>query len=330
MKQKKKKVERLLNKTISKNSSIAFISSFCLGDGLISLVTVNNLVQHGYCVNVFGDYAYAMKDWFPQFSISPQITPIHQQVLKNYDLVLHMYESELSRQVAKWHPMSITLSDSKLYSADMTMTDIQVSLCKREFALGDVERINNITPLPDLVYRKHLKRIVIHPTSSLLRKNWPPKKFLTLASQLKAEGYDINFIVSPIERPDWLWVEKENFKLPEFASLNGVAKFVYESGFFIGNDSGIGHLASNLGIPTVSIILRKGVAKQWRPSWAPGKVVLSPSWVNPRPIKEKLWKIFTTVSMVKKAFDNLERESHASFPPLKRVGRNCFISALNS
>lgn len=309
MKKNKQRKERLLQKPVSKTSSIAFICSFCLGDTLMSLVTANNFIRNGYHIEVYGDYAFALKDWFPQFKLYPLLKVNEQEKLKHYDVVIHMYESPLSLEVTKWHPNSITLSDSIHYLADMTMTDIQVTLCEQEFGLANVQRINNIQPLPDLTFRKHLNRIIIHPTSSLMRKNWPATKFLQLAKMLKKENFESHFIVSPQERPDWLWIEQEGLYLPKFDSLSHVAKFIYESAYFIGNDSGIGHLASNLGIPTVSIILRKGVAKQWRPTWSPGKVVLSPSWLNPRPIKEKLWKIFTRVTTVKNAFDSLRQNN---------------------
>ncbi len=305
---KKQRVEKLLKQPLSKEGSIAFICSSCLGDTLMGLVTVNNLIRNGYQVDVYGDYAFALQDWFPQFKIFPFLKQNNQFQLKNYAVVLHLYDSKFSQEVASWHPVSITLSESIYYLADMTMTDIQVTLCRQEFALNRVERVNRIQPPADLQFRKYKNRIVLHPTSSLPRKNWPPKKFLELTKKLRAEGLKSYFIVSPNDRQDWLWVEKAGVDLPNFSSLSDVASFIYESSFFIGNDSGIGHLASNLGIPTVSIILRKGVAKQWRPSWAPGKVVLSPSWLNPRPIKEKLWKKFTRVAKVKAAFDKLRNE----------------------
>jgi heptosyltransferase-3 len=301
----KTKKQILLDRPINKDLPIAFICSFCLGDTLMSLVTVNNFLRNGYHIYVFGDYAYALKDWFPDLTIQPLLTLEKQQLLNDYGTVLHMYESELAKQVVSWHPHSVTLSDSMMYQADKTMTDIQVGLCDKEFSLKNVQRTNSMTPLAGLVHRKNPQRIVVHPTSSLLRKNWPAKKFLSLARLLLKADFEVAFIVSPKERPEWLWVESEGVQLPAFESLSATAKWIYESGYFIGNDSGIGHLASNLGIPTVSIILRKGVAKQWRPTWAPGKVVLSPSWLNPRPVKEKFWKIFTTVASVKKAFDEL-------------------------
>jgi ADP-heptose:LPS heptosyltransferase len=216
-----------------------------------------------------------------------------------------MYKSDLSVRMAKWHSHSVILSDSPLYLADMTMVDIQVHLCVQELGLRKCGRTNNIVPLAELQHRKFSERIIMHTTSSLKRKNWPSEKFVKLSKKLIQEGYQVDFIVSKDEWAQWSWVQDEGIGLPKFSSLHQVACYIYESGYFIGNDSGIGHLASNLNIPTVSIILRKGVAKQWRPTWSVGKVVLSPQWLNPRPIKEKLWKHFTRVSHVKKAFDEL-------------------------
>lgn len=303
---------QLLKKSLQKNHEIAFVCSPRLGDTLIGLVTVNNLLLNGYQVTVYGNYAFQLKDWFPHFQIHPAPTLDSQYALQKYATVLHMYENDFSKYVALWHPHSIALSNCPLYLADMTMVDIQALLCRQELGLAQITRTNNLVPLPHLVRRKYSQRIVIHPTSFLVRKNWPAKKFVKLAKLLQNEDYKIEFMVAPNELKDWLWLNDLGFALKAFSSLSEAAAFLYESAYFIGNDSGIGHLASNVDLPTVSIILRKGVAKQWRPSWSLGKVVLSPAWINPRPVKEKLWKIFTTVSAVKKVFDKLVVENNQS------------------
>jgi heptosyltransferase III len=302
---KKKPNAKLLTKPIDKQGRIAFICSFCLGDSLIALVTVNNFLRNGYQVDVYGDFVYALRDWFPQYNIKPLIKVADQEQLESYTTVLHMYESELSRQIAPWHANSIALSHSPLYLARMSMTDIQVALCREEFGLSDLVRVNGMQPPTGLQQYKFPKRIVLHPTSSLVRKNWPAKKFLKLAQILKERGFDPVFIIAPNERSQCLEITASNFSVPSFANLSAIAAYFYESGYFIGNDSGLGHLASNLGIPTVSIILRPSVARQWRPTWALGEVALSPTWLNPRPIKEKLWKYCTSVARVLSYFDRL-------------------------
>lgn len=298
----------LFHHQISRTAKIAYICSPRLGDSLIGLVMVNNLLRNGYHIDVYGNHAAQLQSWFPQFTIFPADLSDTTKTFKHYDYVLHMYESDLSKKLATSHPNSIVFADNCRYHAKMSMVDIQVKLCIEELGLTAVSRNNGIQAPVHLTQRKYPNRVIIHPTSFLPQKNWPAYKFLKLARQLRQEKYDVQFIVAPPEQSDWQWLTKEGFMLHACSCLADVASLLYESGFFIGNDSGIGHLASNVGLPTVSLILRKSVARQWRPAWAPGKVVLSPSWLNPRPIKEKLWKVFTTVKNVKKTFAELVRE----------------------
>ena len=68
------------------------------------------------------------------------------------------------------------------YLADMTMTDIQVTLCEKELGLHKLQRTNNIKPLSGLTHRAHVNRLIYHPTSALFLKNWPANKFVRLGS----------------------------------------------------------------------------------------------------------------------------------------------------
>lgn len=300
---------KLLQEKLDPATPLAFICSSRLGDTLISLVTVNNLIRNGFQVDVYGDYAYQLKDWFPWARIQPQVTVENARQLERYSQILHMYDRPLSDELKKWHPNSIVLSDSSLYHLPQSMVDIQAQLCKQELGLKDVVRDNNLQPLPGFIFAKNSKRIIINPTSFLPHKNWPKNKFIKLATILAARGFALHFIVAPNEYAAWEKVTQHGFILLKFDSLSVLAAYLYESAFFIGNDSGLGHLASNLGVPTLTIILRKGVARQWHPAWAPNVVVLSPAWLNPRPLKEKLWKYFTSVARVLKGFEQLNKRN---------------------
>ena len=298
---------KLLKQELNREKPLAFICSPRLGDTLISLVTVNNLVRNGFQVDVYGDYAYALQAWFPWAHIQAKITVENADQLKKYSQVLHMYDSALSDELKKWHANSIVLSDSPWYHLPQTMVDIQTQLCVQELNLVDVVRVNNLSPLAGLMKAKNKQRVIINPTSFLVRKNWPKNKFIKLAAILMQRGFEVCFVVAPDEYSAWQEIVQRGFSLLKFATLSDVAAYFYEAAFFIGNDSGLGHLASNLGVPTLSIILRKGVARQWHPSWAPNVVVLSPVWLNPRPLKEKLWKYFTSVNRVLKGFERLTK-----------------------
>lgn len=296
---------KLLKQELNRKDLIAFICSPRLGDTLISLVTVNNLVRNGFTVDVYGDYANELRDWFPWAKIQPKVAVENAEQLKKYTQVLHMYDSALSDELKKWHRNSVVLSDSPLYHLPKSMVDIQVQLCEQELGLKNVVRVNNIQPLVGLINARNKKRVIINPTSFLIRKNWSKNKFIKLAAILVKRGFEVHFVVAPNEYDAWQDVTQHDFILSKFNALSALAVYFYEAAFFIGNDSGLGHLASNLGVPTLSIILRKGVARQWHPAWAANVVVLSPSWLNPRPIKEKLWKYCTSVKRVLRGFERL-------------------------
>ena len=68
------------------------------------------------------------------------------------------------------------------------------------------------------------------------------------------------------------------------------------AGALVGNDSGNGHLASFLGIPTVTIYRKKNPHFHWRPDWKPARVVC-PRLVLPG-LRGPLWKPFVTVGDV--------------------------------
>ena len=162
---------------------------------------------------------------------------------------------------------------------------------------------NGITVPHGLIHRYYGQRVVIHPTSSLQSKNWHRSSFLKLAHSLEKKGFEPVFVAGPQERGEW----KDS---PPFASLSDLARFLYESGYVIGNDSLIGHLASNLGVPTLIIADNAERMRLWKPGWFPGKVVTPPSWVPNGKLlrlREKYWQHFVTQHKVLSVFDQLAR-----------------------
>jgi heptosyltransferase III len=83
--------------------------------------------------------------------------------------------------------------------------------------------------------------IVIHPFSGGPRKNWPLKRYRELASHLRL----------PIE-----WTAGPEEELPEairFTSLAELGSWIRGARLYIGNDSGITHLAAAVGVPTLAL-----------------------------------------------------------------------------
>lgn len=170
--------------------------------------------------------------------------------------------------------------------------------CEEKLRLKNITRDIKLAPPEhlELKHKNHPKRVVIHPYSAYKRKNWPLKKYIKLAAMLKNDGFDPVFICSPKERPELMDALKGKCLVPLFPTIGDLASYIYESTFFIGNDSGPAHLASALNIPTVTIMFHKRNF-YWRPDFSqPNVVVLPPVNIVIGP--KSLWKCFVPVSRV--------------------------------
>jgi len=154
--------------------------------------------------------------------------------------------------------------------------------------------------------RKRLQtQVLIHPLASDKQKSWVPMRFVRLALQLRKLGFESEFLVLPSELDNWKWLEGYGLRVCAYPSLDAVAARIIKSGWVIGNDSGIGHLASSLGIPTVSLAMRPSIAKRWQPGWAPSRVIIPPPVLPGRWLKEKSWKYLVSPSRVLAGFEAL-------------------------
>lgn len=173
-------------------------------------------------------------------------------------------------------------------------------MCERAIGIKTATNQNGLTPPANLIFKKYPRRVVIHPLSSNAVKDWSAKKFMRLAHLLQRQQWEPVFIVSPREQAYWRQVTNNQFAAPIFANIDELAGFIYESGMMIGNDSGIGHLASNLGISTLTIIRKRDKFYRWRPGWANGKVVMPV--ITFRIFGEHYWRPFLSVRRVMSAF----------------------------
>lgn len=109
-----------------------------------------------------------------------------------------------------------------------------------------------------LATEERSKGIVLHPGSGSKKKVWPLERFLALAQAFQNHlDSKILIVLGPVEGPE---VEKTFTGMkprPAFfvkgLSLLQLASVMEGSRLFIGNDSGITHLAAALGLPTVAI-----------------------------------------------------------------------------
>ncbi len=102
---------------------------------------------------------------------------------------------------------------------------------------------------------------LIHPGSGSPRKNWPIERFVELSRNLERAGHKVVWIRGPAEmglKEAWAG---ERIDRP---SLHTLAATLAASRLFIGNDSGVSHLAGAVGAFTVTLF-GPTRGEVWRP-----------------------------------------------------------------
>jgi heptosyltransferase III len=287
----------------------ALVCARGLGDALLSMILAHNLQLSGKRVTTFSSILCELKDWFCGFHILPYPSPEQLfTTFASFDTLIAADHSLVTEQ-CQFGNQLIFLKESA-FNKRCTMVENLQGVCTEKLLLPFAVSKNGITPLKSLSYRAHPNRVLLHPTSSDTKKNWPSEKFAALATLLEKEGYQPYFCVSPAERQIWK-TSVASEQLPHFPTVSHLASFVYESGYLIGNDSGIGHLASALNIPTLSLFARKSYSRLWRPGWGPGTVAAPPNILWGCRMKQKYWKTLLSVGRVKSLFDELREATLA-------------------
>jgi heptosyltransferase-3 len=117
---------------------------------------------------------------------------------------------------------------------------------------------------------------LIHPAAAFDTKQWATSNFARVVEDLSARGFKAVAIAAPSEKQVITeLVENSAVHIATFTdlSLPEVAALAARSRLFVGNDSGIAHMAAAVGTPSVVIFGSSNVA-HWRP-WtvAPSEVV---------------------------------------------------------
>ena len=109
---------------------------------------------------------------------------------------------------------------------------------------------------------------IIHPGSGGAGKRWPLDRFLEVAARLAARGVPGIIVVG--ESEEGLRATLREAPLPKgwsFSSsppLGALAGLLAGSAVYLGNDSGVTHLAAACGAPTVALF-RRDLEQLWRP-----------------------------------------------------------------
>ena len=287
----------------AKARNAAFVMSPALGDSLNLLVIAHNLVRAGWQVEIFGDHAWSLARWFPQLSMNPALGGEEaRDRLASFSVVVQMHRDRPLKHLRAWHPGFVDLHEIEYADDGRCMAHRFAAFAAVHFGLQTVETSNGIRAPLEFQHRRYAQRVAVHPEASTADKRWLARRFIGLSRRLSGEGFAPEFVVADSERSHWQPLANVAPPLRSFHDTADLAAWLYESGWFIGNDSGLGHLASALGIPTLTVFRRRRVAHRWRPGFQHGEVVLPPWWVPTAGLKEKWWRESISVRRVHRAF----------------------------
>ena len=127
---------------------------------------------------------------------------------------------------------------------------------------------------------------------------------LALAEGFRRAGAKPRLLTPPLPEA-WRAMAGNEYETPDLPSIDALARYIYESGIVVANDSGGGHLASFLQVPVVTIHRRWNRRFTWRPDWGPGAVVC-PRLILPLP-GTHVWRPFVSTAAILRAVDRLRR-----------------------
>ena len=294
---------------------IGFFARNPLGDGINSLVLSNNFHLNGYEVDTYNISLCTMKNWFPHLPIFPYPDPSKiPELVDQYDSIVVVWDPKtefitaLVKHAKQHCPDKIKvmyLYPSKRAVNERYYSDCPVNTSKpivenykilfeQVFALSNFIKQNGFVPPDGLIFRKNPKRVVIHPTGSG-ENYWPKDKFTKLAEHIESLGFEPVIIPGTAHMDGW---RNCRFKTVDFLTVDGLARFIYESEYLVGSDSGPGHLASSFGISTLTICRRKALANLWAPSLAKN-ITLTPSSLVPNlhgmRLRDRHWDKFISL-----------------------------------
>ncbi|MBJ7449648.1 MAG: hypothetical protein JHC93_04735 [Parachlamydiales bacterium] len=296
-----------------KKKRAAIMCSQGLGDGIIYSMIAYNLYLIGYEVTVYSQKLLGLKSWFPNQIIKPYVTK------EEWDNTLNLYDIVVIQPgalpytkfqlIPKTLPKHVLFMHNHEFDYKKSLVANLLDALKTRFKCQYPTRYNGISPPQNRSPARYSKRVVIHATSGEEFRNWPVKKYEDIARYITKTGYEPVFVMCSNERKEFL-NQNPSFKyqVPDFANLDELTGFIYESKYFIGNDSGLGHLASSLGLPTITLFHSPKIRHFWRPGWSknynvcPLPILFKYKW------QKRFWKHFLfpfqVIDKFKKMIDN--------------------------
>lgn len=313
----------------TKPKKACVFSASGIGDGLLMLIASHRLHNLGYEVTTYHNKLSELSTWFPDHHFAP-LPPLSDLAahLFQYDLVIAqndnreligqlttLRDEQIIKKLSVFYPTyekkkHKLMQFDQVFNKSLPMAENVARAIARLMNMKDTSKNNGLTIPKNLIRKKYPNRIVIHPMSQSEQKNWPREKYLKLAKKLHAKGFEPIFAMTIEEKKDW---GDCPYPVPDFKTLDVTASYLVESGTLIGNDSALGHLASNAHLPTLIISDCKRRMQLWRPGWLLGSII-TPTKAIPNVkylrLRRTHWKKWIPVRSAYKKFKSLTLRSN--------------------
>jgi ADP-heptose:LPS heptosyltransferase len=249
-----------------------------LGDFVLTFPALIRLKKHftpidAVCKPQLGKLAKGMgliDNWFSQDAarfasfFSDSIDSDVKNLLNTYDeIILFSFSEDLTQSINQIRHRSVHRISPRPKPTDNI--HVALHLLRNLARCGLIAEDNDLNTSeqpsfylqPEVFYNTSLSRkVLIHPGAGSKKKMWPITNFLQVEELLKADGYRPEYIIGPADRflRDALRMSSARQRVvhtPE--NLAALMALMKTAGGYIGNDSGVSHLAAYLGLPTVAV-----------------------------------------------------------------------------
>lgn len=124
-------------------------------------------------------------------------------------------------------------------------------------------------------------KLVVHPGSGAIRKNYPPQFWLKLLSRLDCDPdfkkMRLALLLGPAEESLYCFFQENlvdtNGEIHLCADNDTLTNLLEQACLYLGHDSGITHFAAMLGVPTIALFRERNESR-WRPLGPSVRVVM--------------------------------------------------------
>jgi hypothetical protein len=168
---------------LERAATIAVAMPAAIGDTLLMMVLVNNLIRNGYRPTVFSWVVKDLADWFPGIDVRSE-----RDATGSFDLVIQLRTTALGIALAADGEVCEMIRRTA-FQVQGPVIDMIVAVARGDFGLANITRHNGITVPNPIRFRAHERRVAIHHMGSHIEKIWPSKKFVALVHKLSQRDF---------------------------------------------------------------------------------------------------------------------------------------------